>query len=190
MLTNRRKFLLPQLHYQIDISPKKTSRRLTNTISKLNVSEEKTYVQQACRQASTVPIVSAGSWWLLLCVVWSSLPTSWGQRTTRKLAQSRTNGSCIQTDHLICSFHTINSVNFFVSKDIRHQGSYRKLCVVFQTFPGKNAYFQNFSSWFLPPHASTKYIKKYLSWQNFLAFRWCLQCFDTVGWAAGRASGL
>jgi len=72
---------------------------MTNAISKTHVTEEKTYAQQACRQASTVPIVSAGSWWLLLWVVWSSLPTSWGQRTTRKLAQSRTNGSCAQTEH-------------------------------------------------------------------------------------------
>jgi len=44
-----------------------------------------TYAQQACKHASIVPIVSAGSWWLLLWVVWSSLPTSCGHRTTRKL---------------------------------------------------------------------------------------------------------
>jgi len=64
-----------------------------------------TYAQQACKHASIVPIVSAGSWWLLLWVVWSSLPTSCGHRTTRKLAHACTNGSYTQTVHMANSIY-------------------------------------------------------------------------------------
>jgi len=44
------------------------------------------------------------------------------------------------------------------------QGSYRKLCVIFQTFPGKKLrIFKTFQGDFYL-HIYMKYVKKYLSW--------------------------
>jgi len=57
-----------------------------------------------------------------------------------------------------------------------YAGFVQKTVCGFPNFSRKKiTYFQNFSRWFLPPHTSTKYIKKYLSWPNFLDFRWCWQ---------------
>ena len=88
---------------------------------------------------------------------------------------------CISSLHVIHMFpNAVKSVHTFLShpankhtnrqiwvKTLPH-GSYRKLCVVFQTFPGKNYLFSNFSWRILPTYTSKKYTKKYLSWQNLI----------------------
>jgi len=95
------------------------------------------------------------SWWqCLLGSSWSFfLPCRWYVRSIGRRPTSSAPPHCLHTPDS-CDERTLSSTpDHSLTTRCSAQGSYRKLCVVFPSFPRKKiTHFPNFSRWLLPPY--------------------------------------